>query len=310
MKMINEFSKDERISEQLLVVSVTKSSTISNSPYLSVDLRDKTGTINGKKWDYTPEDEEMFVAGNILLINGETTLYRDRLQLKITSASVLNPEEVDVAKFTKDSPIDYDTLKSELDKYIASISDKDLRKVVTTAIAKYETQFLNHPAGRQIHHDYPHGLLTHVISMCEIGEFLAKHYDDVDYDMLMSATILHDIGKCLELEGDIEYTYSLEGKLLGHISIGETIVREACLEVGLDSEKATLLQHCILSHHGQLEYGSPVLPLTKEALILSLIDLTDSRVAVLSKALETTKEGEYTSKIFALDNRQFYKPKK
>ncbi len=310
MKMISEFSNDERISEQLLVVSSSKNMSTNNIPYLNIEFKDKSGTIFGKKWDYTEGDEDLFAAGNILLVNAETSIYRNNLQLKVISATPLDSEEIDFSKFTKENSSNYEELTKELDKYIASVSDSKLREVITTAIKKYENAYYNSPAGKNIHHDYKHGLLTHVVSMCEIGEFLSHHYEDVDYDLLMSAIILHDIGKTVELEGELIYNYTTEGKLLGHISIGENIVQETCKEVGLDHEKTVLLEHCILAHHGQLEFGSPVMPLTKEALILSLIDQVDSKVAVLNKALESTKEGDFTSKIFALDNRSFYKPKK
>ena len=121
---------------------------------------------------------------------------------------------------------------------------------------------------------------------------------------------MHDMGKTIELEGPVAFKYSLEGKLIGHISILSALIKEAADSLNITGETPLLLQHMILSHHGQHEFGSPVLPMTKEALLLSLIDNLDCKVVALNKALEGVKEGEFTNKIFSLDGRAFYNPKK
>ncbi|MCD8204229.1 MAG: HD domain-containing protein [Coprobacillus sp.] len=310
MKLISEFVKDEKVATQLLVNNVSKSTSSVGSTYLNVELKDNSGTIYAKKWEPSEADEEALVAGSIVYIEGEVTLYKSNLQLKINSVTPLDASEVDLARFTKESPLSLEELDKKLSYYIDSISDPLLKKTVNIALTRYDKEFHNLPAGKNIHHDYRHGLLTHVISMAEIAEFLCAHYGDTDYDMLMSATLLHDIGKSKELEGDVSYSYTLEGKLLGHISLGEVIVSEAASEAGLDKEKTTVLLHMILSHHGQLEFGSPVLPQTKEALLLSLIDSLDSKMAAVTKALDGVAAGESSPKVYALDNRTFYKPKK
>ncbi|MCD8204136.1 MAG: HD domain-containing protein [Coprobacillus sp.] len=310
MEFINEFIKDQKIGTQLLVNTVSKSTTSNGTYYLNVEFKDNSGTIYGKKWEPSDEDEAVLTMGNIVYVEGEVVIYKNNPQIKISSVTPLDAEEVDLSRFTKESPLSAEELDKKLHYFIDSVSDPLLRKTVTTAIDKYDSEFHNLPAGKNIHHDYRHGLITHVVSMCEIAEFLCKHYGDIDYDMLMSATLLHDIGKSKELEGEVTYSYTLEGKLLGHISLGEVIVSEAASEAGLSHDKATLLLHMILSHHGQLEFGSPVLPQTKEALLLSLIDSLDSKMAAVTKALDNIAPGDFTSKVFALDNRTFYNPKK
>ena len=147
----------------------------------------------------------------------------------------------------------------------------------------------------------------HTVSMLEIGEFLYHKYPDINYDLLMSGIILHDLGKTIELEGDIVFKYSLEGRLLGHISIQAAEIRKAADKLGIKSDVPMLLEHIVLSHHGQLEYGSPVMPLTKEALLVNLIDNLDSKMTIVTKALEGVEKGEFSQKVFALDNRMFYK---
>lgn len=148
----------------------------------------------------------------------------------------------------------------------------------------------------------------HTVSMLELGEFLSKKYPDINYDLLMSGIILHDLGKTIELEGDIVFKYSLEGRLLGHISIMAAEIRKAAEKLGIKSDVPMLLEHIVL-HHGQLEYGSPVMPLTKEALLVSLIDNLDSKMTIVTKALEGVEKGEFSQKVFALDGRAFYKSK-
>ena len=145
--------------------------------------------------------------------------------------------------------------------------------------------------------------------MADIAASLCETYD-VDHDLVITGCLLHDMGKIIELEGPIVYKYSTEGKLLGHISIMAAEIRKAADELKLTSEVPLLLEHMVLSHHGQQEFGSPVMPLTKEGLLLSLIDNLDSKMVVVNKAVADVEPGNFSNKVFSLDNRSFYKPKK
>ena len=145
--------------------------------------------------------------------------------------------------------------------------------------------------------------------MADLANYLCPIYD-ADHDLLITGCLLHDMGKIVELEGPIVYKYSTEGKLLGHISIMAAEIRKAGQELKIDSEIPMLLEHMVLSHHGQQEFGSPVMPLTKEALLLSLIDNLDRKMVVVNKALAHVEPGAFSTKVFPLDNRSFYKPKK
>ena len=146
--------------------------------------------------------------------------------------------------------------------------------------------------------------------MADLGVYLASYYEDVDKDVLLSGILLHDMGKTIEFEGPVVYKYSIEGKLLGHISIMVSEIRRAAEGLKITSEVPMLLEHMVLSHHGYPDFGSPVLPMTKEALLLSLIDNLDSKMVIVSKALENVNPGEFSQKVFPLDNRMIYKPKK
>ena len=154
------------------------------------------------------------------------------------------------------------------------------------------------------------GLATHVVGMLDLADHLCKQYPLLNKDVLFGGVILHDLGKLIELSGALVSEYTVQGKLLGHISIMQAIVYEKAKELHLEKEEETmLLRHMILSHHGQYEYGSPVLPMLPEAEMLYLIDNIDARMNTIEKALSGVQEGEFTPRIFALENRSFYKQK-
>ena len=309
MKMISEFTDHDRIEGQFLLGSVSKGVNANGGSYFSVELRDASGQITAKKWDATLDDEQIFVTGNVINVIGETNKYRDTLQLKILSASVVPLDEIDVDRFVKAPPISKEELINKFNNYVKSIKNEDCQKLLKYMINKFDDKLYNYPAAVSIHHEYSSGLLVHSLTMADIAAMLCPIYD-ADYDLVITGCLLHDMGKIIELEGPIVYKYSLEGKLLGHISIMCAEIRKAAEELKITSEVPVLLEHMVLSHHGQQEFGSPVMPLTKEALLLSLIDNLDSKMVVVSKATEDLEPGSFSTKVFPLDNRSFYKPKK
>ena len=193
-------------------------------------------------------------------------------------------------------------------KHVASVKNEDCQTILTYRIKKFGDKIFSYPAAVSIHHEYSSGLLMHSVTMADHAAYLAPIYD-ADYDLMITGCLLHDLGKIIELEGPIVYKYSTEGKLLGHISIMCAEIRKAAEELKLEGETVLLLEHMVLSHHGQQEFGSPVMPYTKEALLLSLIDNLDSKMVVVDKALQEVEPGNFSNKVFPLDNRAFYKPK-
>ena len=309
MKMISEFTDHDHIEGQFLLGSVSKGVNTVGGSYFSVELRDASGQITAKKWDATLDDEQIYVTGNVINVIGETNKYRDALQLKILSASVVPLDEIDVDRFVKAPPISKEELINKFNNYVKSIKNEDCQKLLKYMINKFDDKLYNYPAAVSIHHEYSSGLLVHSLTMADIAAMLCPIYD-ADYDLVITGCLLHDMGKIIELEGPIVYKYSLEGKLLGHISIMCAEIRKAAEELKITSEVPVLLEHMVLSHHGQQEFGSPVMPLTKEALLLSLIDNLDSKMVVVSKATEDLEPGSFSAKVVPLDNRSFYKPKK
>ena len=309
MKMIASFEDHEHIEGQFLLGNVSKGVNANGGAYLSVELRDASGSIVGKKWDATAEDEQLFVVGNVIQVVGETNKYKEQLQLKILSAELVPLEEIDVEKFVKAPPVAKETLIERFNAHVSSIKNDDCLSILKYMINKFGDKIYSYPAAVSIHHEYSSGLLMHSITMADLANYLCPIYD-CDHDLMITGCLLHDLGKIIELEGPIVYKYSTEGKLLGHISIMAAELRKAADELKIKSEIPLLLEHMVLSHHGQQEFGSPVMPLTKEALLLSLIDNLDSKMVVVNKAVADLEPGNFSNKVFSLDNRSFYKPNK
>lgn len=169
--------------------------------------------------------------------------------------------------------------------------------------------FFDYPAAVRHHHEFVSGLSFHVVSMLRLAKSIADLYPTVNRDLLYAGVILHDLGKVIELSGPISTTYTLEGNLIGHISIVVEEVSKMADELGIEGEEVVILKHVLLSHHGKGEWGSPKPPLVREAEILHQIDLMDATMNMMDKALRHTKPGEFTERVFGLDNRSFYNPK-
>ncbi len=310
MVLLKDLLEGDRTSIQALVGSVSNGTNKSGSPYLNVELRDNSGSLAAKKWEIDGSDKDIFVVGNIVEVMIEVIKYNDSLQGKILGAKLLDLDNIDVTRFIKAPPIPKSELIERFNKLVNSIKDKDCKALLDYFINKFGEKIYLAPAATSVHHEFSSGLLMHSVSLGEHADYFANYYPDINRDLLVTGALLHDFGKLIELEGPAVYHYSLEGKLLGHISIMCGELRIATKELGLTSEVPLLLEHMVLSHHGQLEFGSPVLPLTKEALLLSMIDNLDSKMLVLDKAFTDVAPGEFSQKVFALDGRMFYKPKK
>ena len=310
MKLIKELEEGDRLIVQALIGSVSQGTNKSGSLYLNVELRDSSGSISSKKWEVEDEDKDVFISGNIAEVMLEVIRYNDSLQGKILKAKLLKSEEVDVTRFIKAPPIPKEELIERFNKIVNSIKDKDCKAILDYFIKKFGQKIYDAPAASSVHHEFGSGLLMHSVSLAEHADYFSKYYKDINRDLIVTGALIHDFGKMIELVGPAVYKYSTEGKLLGHISIMCGELRIAAKELNIESEVPLLLEHIVLSHHGQLEFGSPVLPLTREALLISMIDNLDSKMLVLDKAYEYVERGEFTQKIYSLDGRSFYKPLK
>ena len=309
--MIKEFFDGMMLrEEQFLVVSFTKLTSTNGNQYANIELQDATGKIEAKKWTIDAEDIYVFQPGNIVSVNGEVLEYKGNLQIKLYSGRVLDNKTVDLSKFLIQSDFSLDNLKERFNALLDEIIDDEIFELVSSIYEKYDSELFSYPAAKRNHHNYLRGLITHSISMAEIALFVGKKYKNVDISILVAGALLHDIGKIIELSGPAITSYTTEGQLLGHISIGFSMLREECKKLNIDNEKAIHLEHIILSHHGKFEYGSPVLPCTKEAILLSMIDDMDAKMELAGSVLENVSEGEFSPRVFAFNDRTLYKPNK
>lgn len=307
--MIKDLVDGANASGIYLVKDFSKCVTNGGKSYLNLHFQDASGVIDGKKWEVSDEDLNSLEVGSLIRIDGQALDYKGKIQIKVLGIYKVDPHDVDLKDFLVDSPIAVEILISKFKKYYNSVKNEDCKAILKEIFTRYYKEFIDYPAAVKNHHEFYHGLIYHTVSMCEVAEFCAKHYLFLNYDLLISGCLLHDIGKVIELSGPIATKYTEEGNLLGHLTIGMSIVKEVADRLNIKSEVPTLLEHMILSHHGKLEFGAAVLPLTPEALILSMIDDMDAKMMMLEKALKDVKEGEYSDRLFALDNRTFYKSK-
>ena len=309
--MIKEFFDGMVLREdQFLVVSFTKLTSTTGNQYANIELQDTSGTIEGKKWSIDAEDIYVFQPGNIVSINGEVLNYKGNLQVKIYSGRVLDNKSVDLSKFLIQSDFSLKNLKDRYNLLLSEIKDEEINLLVNEIYEKYDEELFTYPAAKRNHHNYLRGLITHSISMAETALYLGKKYKNINLSILLAGALLHDLGKIVELSGPAVTTYTTEGQLLGHISIGFSMLKEECDRLEISNEKAIQLQHIVLSHHGKFEYGSPVLPSTKEAILLSMIDDMDAKMELADSVLENVEEGEFSGRVFAFNDRMLYKPQK
>ena len=310
MVKINEFEEHMKLQQPLLVKDVKNGTTSKGSPYLSLTLQDKTGTIDGKFWDVKENEQALIQAGKILKFSFEVLLYKDKLQLRMNHVEEISEDEYNLEDFVISSDHSEVERRSLTQSLIDSIHNDVYRKLVIGMLSYVGDKFFTFPAASKIHHGWKGGLSDHSLSMATLADELCKHYPQLDRDLLVSAALIHDVGKTAELSGPVTTEYTLEGKLEGHISLANAWLSEVSEKLGVqDREETVLMHHMILSHHGKMEYGSPVAPMIIEAEALYLIDNMDARLTSLKMALDAIKPGTWTSLMFQFENRQFYKHK-
>lgn len=291
------------------MVNAAKGSTNSGVPYYNLTFQDASGQIEARKWEVALGDDDVFVVGQVINAEADVVKYKNTFQLKVLKGSKLDEEDIIITNFIPSAPVPQSVLSKKLLGYLAEIQDKEVKKVIEEVLRRDYNKILTYPAASRNHHEYASGLLHHIVTMLDCMSALSKIYPTLNKDYLYAGTILHDIGKLIELSGPVVFKYTTRGKLLGHISIMSATLQEICRSLDVSEEKCTIMQHLVLSHHGQQAFGSPVSPLIKEAEVLSLIDNLDARIVMIDKALADIQEGEFTNRINALEGRSFYKLK-
>ena len=309
-KLINDFVSKDVINQPLFIKGVLKGATDKGAPYLTITLQDKSGSISSKLWNVLPAQEEIAQVGKVINVNGDVIDYNNTLQLRIRSIEEVDMSYIDMNDFIIKSDISIDDLKTKINNTISSIKNDIYRDIIKNLYSLYGDDFYNYPAASKIHHSFMGGLAVHVCGMIDLANEICKLYSQLNRDLLIAGVLAHDIGKMVEFSGPITTEYTLEGKLIGHISIVQGQIMEISKRLNVqNSEESILLRHMVLSHHGHLEYGSPVLPMIQEAEVLYFIDNLDARLNSLDTLLKPIKPGSFSPKVFSLENRSFYKPK-
>ncbi len=304
-------SGDENVEFSAMISHVTagKTNGANKTNYLNIVFQDSTGTIDAKLWNATQTQIDTLVNGTVVNGTADIIKYADDRQMKIVSIKEISNDPNNQVNYVAKAPIEKEIMINEIERYINEIENEKLNKITSHLIHSHLSLFEIYPAASRNHHEFVSGLAFHTLSMLKIAESLVHIYPELNKDLMYSGILLHDLGKTIELSGPVVPTYTLEGKLLGHISMSQAMVHEAAKELQIEGEEVILLQHMILSHHGKNEFGSPVLPQIREAEIIYLIDNIDARMNMLNKALEQVEPGDYSKRVYALENRTIYKPK-
>lgn len=316
----------DHILGQFLLSDVKKGVKDGGANYWTLILQDNSGTIEAKKWDCLPSDDAILLKGNVIQLEGEVLKYRNALQVKVRTVEAIDQDSIDWSRFISCAPMAAEVLKAKLDLCLDSIADSDIAVLARAFVNEFLEDLLTYPAAVRNHHDYLGGLLFHSLTMADLAVNLCRVYPEANRDLVLAGTLVHDIGKTVELSGIKGTTFTLEGKLLGHISIGHAELRRKAKELGYfaidelpeeerasrpdlarKKEIAVLLEHIVLSHHTKPEFGSPVMPATREAYIVAAIDDIDAKMNILDKAYRGVEPGGLTAKLFNMDDRYFYK---
>ncbi|MFD1465723.1 3'-5' exoribonuclease YhaM family protein [Lapidilactobacillus mulanensis] len=279
--------------------------------FISLVFQDRTGEITGMYWDAKDDDIQHFASGALVHLEGQRDLYNGQPQVKITKLFLVDPNEgFQASQFVVQAPMSAAEMQDEIQKAIFDIQNAKWNRIVRFLLQKYQKEFYEHPAAKSNHHDFTGGLAFHTLSMMRLAKSISQQYDQINYSLLLSGTILHDLGKTIELSGSIGTEYTVPGNLIGHIVLIDEQIVLACqaLKLSENDEDILLLRHMVLSHHGLLEYGSPERPKLLEAEVLHYIDELDASINMISKAMVKTEPGTFSERIFGLDNRQFYHP--
>ncbi|ADU29725.1 3'-5' exoribonuclease YhaM [Evansella cellulosilytica] len=306
---INQYKIGDSIDMYLLIKSAKKATASNGKAFLTLHMSDKSGEIEAKLWGIAPEDEATFVSATIVHVTGEIQEFRGMRQLKIKSIRpTTSMDQVKPADFLPSAPLDPEEMLERVTQYIFEMQNAKIQRITRHLFKKHQVAFSQSPAATKNHHEFVSGLAYHVVSMLELAKSIATLYPSLDRDLLYAGIILHDLGKVRELAGPIVSEYTLEGKLLGHISIIVNEIDEAAKELEIEGEEVLVLQHLVLSHHGKGEWGSPKPPLIREAEILHMIDNIDAKMNMMDRALMNVKPGEFSERIFPMENRSLYKP--
>lgn len=306
---VSDFAKGLTFEGYLMVRTSQKRKSNNGNDYLDLTLADNTGDINAKVWDplATPPEQ-----GSVIKTRGAVTEYNGRLQMRVDKyRSTTSEDAVDVSCLVPSAPEPPQAMRREIDDTLAAFTNPVLQTLCKTVIDSVSEELMYYPAGQRMHHAERSGLLHHMTSMLRVANAVLPCYPSLDGELVRAGVLVHDLSKITEMNSDkmgnvSEYT--TEGLLLGHLVVGVAALREAARDKGiaLDNEYLLLLEHMIISHHGEAAFGSPRPPMFPEAELLHTLDELDARMNEMSGVLRRTPQGVFSEKIWSLDRRIYH----
>lgn len=294
MKYIKDYKEGDRISDIYLCKHRQSAVTKNGKPYENVILQDKTGTLDAKIWDPHSAGIEEFDSLDYIEVYGDVNNFQGALQVNVKRVRCCREGEYDPADYLPVSSKDIDTMKKELLGFIDSIQNHYLKTLLQALFIKDEKfmkAFSQSSAAKTVHHGFVGGLLEHTLSVTKMCNFYCTQYPLLNRDLLLSAALCHDIGKTQEISPFPQNDYTDDGQFLGHIVIGVELVGEKIRDIeGFPKILASELKHCILSHHGEYEFGSPKKPAIMEAMALYFADNTDAKMQTFTELFNKTTE--------------------
>ncbi|MEP6962591.1 MAG: HD domain-containing protein, partial [Acidobacteriota bacterium] len=296
---INELQPNQNVEALFLVTHKEVRQKKTGDPYLSLTFADSSGDLEAKMWDNAAEAIPTFEQNDFVRVKGATQVFQNKLQFTIHKLKAVPESEIDLGDFLRASKRDRDEMLRELLAHVAGMTNPHLKGLVEGILSDpaVTQAYRDAPAAKSVHHAWIGGLIEHVLSLCGLAKLTAAHYANIDIDLLLTGVILHDIGKIYELEFARGIRYGDRGQLLGHINIGMQMLSEQARRMpDFPPRLLDLVLHMVLSHHGQLEYGSPKLPVFPEALLLHLLDNMDSKMETMRATVENDRqiEGAWT----------------
>src|SRR5215469_3590988 len=305
--LVSDLSTEQNITTFFLVCEKEIRNTREGKPYVRLELGDRSGTIEARMWDQFETAAKGINRDYFVKVQARVEIYKNRPQLSVMQVRLAKPEEIDLADFLPQTKADAAKMYAELLEYAESITNPWLKKLVAGILndPAMAARYKRAPAAKVMHHAYIGGLLEHVVSLCGLAKQAAAHYPELDLDLLLTAAMLHDVGKLDELCYERAIGYTVEGQLLGHIVMEiETVSKAMNAVEGFPPNLKTVVQHLLISHHGEYEFGSPKLPMIREALVFHYLDDLDSKLAAARAALDVdTGDPEWSAYSGALGRK-------
>lgn len=293
-----------------LIKTCDKKVTQRGVPFLDLTLADKSGEIDAKLWDYKEGVMPEFEPNMLVKVRGTVSVYNGNDQMRVERMRKAVPgDNVDITDYIPSAGYNGEWMLEQIEALVNSFKSDELCALTKEIIKEYREKLLYWPAAFKLHHAIRGGLLYHTLSIVRLAQKVSEIYPFVNEELLLTGAILHDIAKITEFEAPetgIASGYTVQGTLIGHLAAGAMIVDRTARKLGISEQTAMLVEHMILSHHGEPEFGAAVKPMFLEAELLSELDLMDARIYEVRQALETTPVGDFSPRQWALDNRKFY----